>query len=63
MLVTGGSGQPDQLIDVNNNAEIWDPDTGKWSVGAKGGRPRLYHSLALLLPDASVLVGGGGAEH
>ena len=62
MLVTGGSGQPNQLINVNNRAEIWNPDTGNWSVGASGGRPRLYHSFALLLPDASVLVGGGGAS-
>jgi hypothetical protein len=62
VLVTGGSGQPDQLIDVNNSAEIWDPDTGNWSVGPSGKRPRLYHSFALLLPDASVLVGGGGAS-
>ncbi len=62
VLVTGGSGQPDELIDVNNSAEIWNPDTGEWSVGASGSRPRLYHSFALLLPDASVLVGGGGAS-
>ena len=62
VLVTGGSGQPNQLINVNNRAEIWNPDTGNWSVGASGGRPRLYHSFALLLPDASVLVGGGGAS-
>ena len=61
VLVTGGSGEPNQLIRVNNRAEIWDPDTGDWSVGASGLRPRLYHSFALLLPDASVLVGGGGA--
>ena len=60
--MTGGSAQPDQLVDVNNSAEIWDPDTGQWSVGASGRRPRLYHSFALLLPDASVLVGGGGAS-
>ena len=62
VLVTGGSGQPNELIDVNNNAEIWDPDSGNWSVGVSGRRPRLYHSFALLLPDASVLVGGGGAS-
>jgi Domain of unknown function (DUF1929) len=61
VLVTGGSGQPNQLVDVNNSAEIWDPHTGQWTVGASGRRPRLYHSFALLLPDASVLVGGGGA--
>ena len=61
VLVTGGSGKPNQLVNVNNRAEIWNPDTGNWSVGASGLRPRLYHSFALLLPDASVLVGGGGA--
>ncbi len=63
VLMTGGSGQPDQLVDVTNSAEIWDPDTGQWSVGASGRRPRLYHSIALLLPDATVLVGGGGASN
>jgi hypothetical protein len=62
VLVTGGSALPNQLVEVNNSAEIWDPDTGQWSVGASGSRPRLYHSFALLLPDASVLVGGGGAS-
>ncbi len=61
--MTGGSGQPDQLVDVTTSAEIWDPDTGQWSVGASGRRPRLYHSFALLLPDATVLVAGGGASN
>ena len=62
VLVTGGSGEPNQLVNVTNRAEIWNPDTGNWTVGASGRRPRLYHSFALLLPDASVLVGGGGAS-
>jgi len=62
VLVTGGSGEPNKLVGVNNSAEMWDPETGKWSVLASGLRPRLYHSFALLLPDASVLVGGGGAS-
>ena len=62
VLVTGGSGEPNKLVDVSNSAEMWDPETGKWSVLASGLRPRLYHSFALLLPDASVLVGGGGAS-
>ncbi len=62
VLVTGGSAADDQLVGVTNYAEIWDPQTGNWTVGASGSRPRLYHSFALLLPDASVLVGGGGAS-
>ena len=62
VLLTGGSGKEDELVDVTNYAEIWDPQTGNWTKGASGSRPRLYHSFALLLPDASVLVGGGGAS-
>ena len=50
-----------QLNDVNTSAEIWNPATGQWTVGPSGSRARLYHSGALLLPDASVLVTGGGA--
>src|SRR5579862_89867 len=60
VLATGGSAVSNQLTGVNNSAEIWDPNTGIWTVGASGAIARLYHSFALLLPDASVLVGGGG---
>ena len=61
VVATGGSAADNQLTDVNTSAEIWDPATGTWTVGASGLRARLYHSTALLLPDASVLVAGGGA--
>ncbi len=61
VLATGGSSRANALVGVNNAAEIWNPETGRWLVGASGGRARLYHSVALLLPDASVLVAGGGA--
>ena len=61
VLATGGSEVYNQLIGVNRTAEIWNPDTGVWSVGAEGALPRLYHSNAILLSDGSVLVGGGGA--
>jgi len=64
VLATGGSAEDNLLNDVNTSAEIWDPDqgtNGTWHVGASGSRPRLYHSTALLLPDGSVLVAGGGA--
>jgi len=63
VLATGGSGVGDELVDVTNYAEIWDPQTGHWTHGAEGSRARLYHSVALLLPDASVLVAGGGASN
>jgi Domain of unknown function (DUF1929) len=62
VVATGGSGLDEQLVNVTNYAEIWDPQSGKWTSGASGSRARLYHSVALLLPDASVLVAGGGAS-
>jgi hypothetical protein len=61
VLATGGSEVYNTLEGVNNSAEIWDPATGKWKTGASGSRARLYHSGALLLRDATVLVYGGGA--
>jgi YVTN family beta-propeller protein len=60
VLATGGSEVRNELTGVNNSAEIWNPSTGQWTRGADGSIPRLYHSTALLLPDASVLVAGGG---
>jgi len=61
VLATSGSQVANTLIGVNTKAEIWDPVTGQWMVGPAAVKPRLYHSNALLLPDASVLVSGGGA--
>ncbi len=61
VLGTGGSEVENQLVGVNNAAEIWDPATGQWHLGPAGDKARLYHSSALLLPDATVLVAGGGA--
>jgi len=61
VLATGGSAVYNELVGVTTNAEIWNPATGQWTVGAAGALPRLYHSNAILLPDGSVLVGGGGA--
>ncbi len=61
VLATGGSrswNEPDQ---PSYHAEVWDPQRGQWAVGAQQTRMRLYHSMAVLMPDATVLVGGGGA--
>jgi hypothetical protein len=62
VLVTGG-GPTTDAIDVNNAvkaAELWSPATETWTIMASMQRPRLYHSVALLLPDGRVLVAGGG---
>lgn len=62
VLVTGGT----SATGFNNStgavlaAELWDPDTGAWRTLASMQVPRLYHSVALLLPDGRVLSAGGG---
>ena len=61
VLVTGGSQVPNVLTGVAYTAQIWDPGTGHWTAGATATKPRLYHSNSMLLPDATVLTGGGGA--
>jgi Domain of unknown function (DUF1929) len=61
VLATGGGADPNSVNDANLNARIWNPDTKTWQVGASAQKVRLYHSTALLLPDGTVLVGGGGA--
>ncbi|MGA9767576.1 MAG: galactose oxidase-like domain-containing protein [Blastocatellia bacterium] len=42
------------------NPEIYNPGTGIWSILARQQVIRMYHSVALLLPDARILVAGGG---
>lgn len=41
--------------------DLWNPKTGEWHQGPSQKRMRLYHSTAILLPDASLFTGGGGA--
>jgi hypothetical protein len=42
--------------------EMWRPQTETWTTmtPSLSGIPRLYHSTTILMPDARVLVGGGG---
>jgi hypothetical protein len=66
VLVTGGSsiagfgagidGDADPVLP----AELWDPVTETWTTLAAMDVPRLYHSVAMLLPDGRVLSAGGG---
>jgi beta-lactam-binding protein with PASTA domain len=63
-LVTGGGTDRSAFNTANAilAAEVWSPATGVWTTLASMVTPRLYHSTALLLPDARVLVAGGGAD-
>ncbi|MDB5484013.1 MAG: Galactose oxidase [Caulobacteraceae bacterium] len=60
VLVNGGSAVANQLPG-DLTALIWSPVTRAWTTGASAVKARLYHSIALLLPDATVLTGGGGS--
>jgi YVTN family beta-propeller protein len=40
--------------------EVWDPDTGVWTLLNPQTVPRTYHSTATLLSDGRVLSAGGG---
>ncbi len=61
ILVSGGSSAANALIDVALTAELYDPETDTWTNAGTAAEDRLYHSTALLLPDATVLITGGGA--
>jgi len=61
VAVTGGSATENQAVDVAYHAELFDPVTRSWTTGPSAQRMRLYHSISLLLPDATLLTGGGGA--
>jgi galactose oxidase len=61
VLVSGGTrygnnGDPDAV----HATEIWNPQTGQWTVGASEETVRVYHATAILLPNGTVLTAGGG---
>src|SRR5688500_5361964 len=62
VLVTGGSSSAgwNTAAGAVRVPELWDPATGTWTQLAQMFENRLYHSTALLLPDARVLAAGGG---
>ncbi|MEY9904647.1 hypothetical protein ABIA35_000863 [Catenulispora sp. MAP12-49] len=43
-------------------AEIWDPATKQWTTIGSIAAARNYHSTAVLEPDGTVLIAGGGHE-
>lgn len=63
-FIAGGSCEEYDNADFSTkSAEIWDPDTKKWTELAAQSNPRMYHSTALLLPDGRVLSAGGGKRN
>lgn len=41
-------------------SEIWTPGSPSFAPGPRAQKPRMYHSVAMLLPDATVLTAAGG---
>jgi hypothetical protein len=64
VLVTGGTTANCANETDESNAvlegELWDPISEQRSSAGTMQEARLYHSIALLLPDATVLIAGGG---
>lgn len=62
VFVTGGQSFAVPFSDDTAvySAELWDPATNKFTMLPPMDIPRTYHSVALLLFDATVFTGGGG---
>lgn len=62
VLATGGSQNDEDAVTASRNADLYDPATNTFSSAGANAFPRLYHSNALLLPDATVLLMGGNPQ-
>jgi hypothetical protein len=59
ILAVNGSTNDEDATTASLNADLYDPSTNTFSSAGANAFARLYHSGALLLPDATVLVVGG----
>jgi len=59
VFVSGGALSRENRVNARLQSEIYDPATNTWRVGAAAGVVRMYHSIALLLPDGRVVTAGG----
>jgi hypothetical protein len=62
VFVSGGSLKQEDEPLARLQAELYDPAADAWRLMATAAVPRLYHSTALLLPDARVVAAGGNPE-
>ena len=62
VLALNGSSSNEDAATASLNADLYDPTANTFSAAGAGAFPRLYHSGALLLPDATVLVLGSNPE-
>jgi Domain of unknown function (DUF1929) len=58
ILALGGSAQDETASTASLNADLYDPVAGTFSSAGANAYPRMYHSNAMLLPDATVALAG-----
>ena len=65
VLATGGELTVDgsSISQAVYQAEMWSPGPQTWTTLSLEQVPRLYHSTAVLMPDARVFVAGGGSAY
>lgn len=61
VLIEGGAASRNDLATAEQTLAVYDPDTGELTMLEDEALARLYHSSALLLPDGTVALMGGGA--
>ena len=59
VLAMGGSSSDEDESTASFNADLYDPATNSFSAASANTIPRVYHSVSLLLPDATVWLAGG----
>jgi galactose oxidase len=62
VMALGGMPKPVAFSETDAilTPEAWNPQTEQWRTLANYQVPRVYHSVALLMPDARVISAGGG---
>ncbi len=59
VIALGGSEVNEDIYNASLDADLYDPASGTWAPAGTEEFARLYHSVSLLLPDATVWVAGG----
>jgi hypothetical protein len=62
ILALGGSANDEDASTASLTVDLYDPKTNSFSSAAPNVYPHLYHSTALLLPDATVVLSGGNPQ-
>ncbi len=58
ILASGGSLNDEDKTTAALNADLYDPNANSFSSAGTAAYPRLYHSVSLLMPDATVWFAG-----